>query len=175
MSKHGYEYEDVRDLIFFQARRFYLRYGGELDEIVGQALFIYVKASLKFKFRQGTKFSSYIANRIWKGLIDFYKRRFRNPQPLLEDLITERIISIPSYSDKAVKFKVELFDRITPDARFIVKKIFEPDHKLKCILRYKRGKRIERRAIRQYLTKHRNWTHSRVDTAFWRLQKAIRD
>lgn len=171
---HKQKYDDVRKLIYYQARRFYLRYGGDFDDIVGQSLLIFIQASLKFKLRHGNKFSSYIANKIWHGLIDYHKKYWKHPQPLLEDIVTERFISIPSYSDRAMKFKIELVDSLGQNARLVVRHIFNPDRKLKAILRYKEGKRIERRAIRQYLIKHRGWTHNRVDNAFWELQKALR-
>ncbi len=180
MPRQKPQYEDVRKLIYFKAKQFYMRFGGEFEEIVGQALLIYIQASLKFKFRHGIAFSAYISRQIWKGLIDYHKKLWLRPQPYLEDMITQKIISIPSYSDRAIWFRVDLNDSITRDARFIVKIVLDPDSELRNILlrtkgkHKKKGHRVERRALREYLIKKRNWTEGKVDSAFMKLQKALR-
>jgi hypothetical protein len=167
-------YEDNKSLIFHLARKFYLRFGGELDEIIAQAIYLFIVASQRYKRRAGAKFSSWVSTRIWGGLIDFHKNRWKHPQPLLEDLITNKIIVEPYYSDRTVRFMTELWDMIGEDARLVVKYVLEPpDQSLKGMLLRRTGKRVERRAIRKYLTHKKGWSHDRVDDSFWDLRKAL--
>lgn len=169
-------YSDVHKLIFSQVKKFYYQFGGDFEELVGQALLIFIVQGKRWNTRRGSQFSTWMMNKIWRGLIDANKKRWRHPEPYIEDLIAEKLWSSPTYSDRGTRFRVELYDRIGEDAQQVVDLILRPKQEvlLKYIFAKTEGKKTERRALRRYLTLYKKWPDKRVDNAFWEIQSAIR-
>lgn len=168
-------FNDVRSLILYISHKFHKRYGGDFEEHLGQATYVFIKSAHEFDFEKSSEFSAYISSKIWNGLIDFNKKRWKFPEFYLEEALTLKLFEIPTYSDSYVRFLTDLYDSITNDAQIVVQCVLNPDKRLQRMIRQTNGRRPERRAIRRHLVYHHNWNEDRVDDAFCSISVALRN
>ena len=172
-------YDDVRLWIFDIVHQYAKRYGGDFHELIGEANYLFVVNLPEFDPAKGS-LTNFLRLKIWYGLQDTDKRGKRHKdwkQELsIEDFPNEEWMLKyvkPCFSHRALEFMLDLFSTIGEDGRQVVSSLLYPDEKLAKILLSKNGWRIERRALRDYLSKYHKWDEDRIDDAFWSITQAL--
>ncbi len=114
-------YEEVRDLIYHMVHLFRRRHGGDWDELVAEANFIYAKAYRGFDPDNGCPFTDYLCVSIYRGLLRCKQKEMKEKQlvPISLDMRTDT-------SDNAKL--VDILPDLTPDISAIIRQIEElPD------------------------------------------------
>ena len=160
-------YEDMRGLITEVTKRFIKKHGGDFYEHLAEANYRFAIALDDYDPNRA-QFTTFIWHRIYGGLCDYRKRRWRKPELYIEELV-EHDWSIR----KNYNFLVDFMDMLDKDARIVVRHVMQPDLTLRMILDQKQGLRAARRGLREYLRLKYRWGYNRIDDAFWDITSAL--
>lgn len=168
-------YALVKNLMFDQVHKFYRRYGGDREELIGQAGEAFARGHAEFV--SGTtvgghpiKDSYATSIRRWVWFVLFDKMRARIAKNDLTEAIGERDFEDPSASFDAVGWAEEISD----DARAVVQLIVEPPRGLRLAAERRGGTaRNYRSTVREWLA-DRGWPTARINAAFAQIKDALK-
>jgi len=163
-------YYDVENLIYDIVWRFQKRYGGEFEELFGEANLIFIKVYETYKEAKAA-FSTWLCFCIWKGLLDKLKidRRYEGVS-ICYDEYYEEPITFSSFSI------TDLLDSVSEDSKTIIKLICNPP-KILQEQTLKKGTlpRNFRSTLRQYLQEEMEWTKETIRDSFIEIRRVIND
>lgn len=171
-------YHSVKPLIRTIAKRFKLRFGGDLDEIIAEANLIFLEYAPLFDKhrmrRDGTStvpFAQYIAYFIWKRLEYPYRREARRKKKLKRHKLTEPMLGVTDQ-----EFDVyEWAKTLSEEAAFVVKAVVEVPIDLRACLLQRRIKEpgyLFRCALREYL-RDLGWSLDEILKSFQEIKESL--
>lgn len=173
----GDGYKLVKNLIFDQVHKFRHRFGGEFDELVGEAHVAFVKSHNQFltgKTVTGLPFqapyATVIRRCVWYNLFDTMRTRVRRqkaaPMVSIED---GQDFHTPDNGLNVSTWVEEL----GTDARYAVTLVLEPPAAVEETIQAKGGEpRNYRSTVRTYLAAE-GWSTARINAAFEEIRKAL--
>ena len=166
-------YKDMEKLILKVTWRFQTRYGGEIDDLIGQANLLFIYAFDEYDETKKTKLSTWLWHYINIGLWNYVKtENHKNNHISIDD---EEVNINPQTSDS---FSViELLDELERDTLLIIRLFLEtPNELIASVL--DDGKQMNhiqgfmRRRLRNRL-KQMGWTLRRISEAFEKIKEAV--
>jgi DNA-directed RNA polymerase specialized sigma subunit len=109
-------YKDMRGLVSETAFKFWKVYGGDLDDLKGQANLIFIHAVDDYDSSKGAKLSTWVAYRIKKRLLDYMRSIYEPTHQSLDALKSE-------YGVDNTHFLCEDFRFIDGDLDFAISKL----------------------------------------------------
>lgn len=173
----GEAYELVRGLIFDQVNKFQNRYGGDIDDLVGEAHLAFVQGHQEFitgKTLTGrdikAPFATSIRRWVWYELFDAMRTRVRRSKIVQMTPIEEG----QDFEAPAPGFKVAaLAEGLSEDARYVMSLVLDPPPQIEKTAEAKGGEpRNYRSTVKQFLTAEK-WRSARIDAAFDEVKKAL--
>ena len=173
---HSTSYPAVERLIHDIAWKFNSRYGGDIEELIAEANFLYMLAKDNYD-ESKAEFTTWLYCKVWYGLLNFIRREYRHIHMSIESLEdkegNEFVDNIP---DKTKPFSLlELIDELPDDTAFIVRLLFNAPKRFGTIA-LKRGSkpRNVRAGLREYLHKELGWTDLQVKKSFTEIRDVLK-
>jgi len=168
-------YKLVKNLIFHQVHKFRNQYGGEFDELVGEANEAFVRGHQQFC--RGTSptgrvieadYGTEIRRWVWYTLFDKMRTRVRRQNHTPMEAICDRDFAAP-----ATTHNTEWAEELSDDARYAVELVLHPPEAIEATAEAKGGEpRNYRSTVRQYL-RTQGWAVARVNEAFSEIKGAL--
>lgn len=161
-------YLDVEKLIKKVVWDFKKRYGGDFQELLGDAELTFVMAYKNWK-KDGEKFTTYLCKSIKNNLLKKYQEQ-RN------SIEAHPLMDIEAAAKDYHKGMCDFLDSFTGDTLYIAQTVTDPD---KFTAIYKAYKHIssyqlkDRYCIIQHLNKDLKWSQTRIKSAFNEIKKII--
>jgi hypothetical protein len=147
---------------------FYLRYGGNREEIKSEAVEYFFVAYDSFDSSKKTKFTSWLYIKVWHGLLDSQKKVIWR-QKLL-GVPVELTNEIPREESN---FDINVFtEGMTEDAKYVVTTVISCPDKLKEKIKVRDNGLAMRKRVREYLVEQ-GWGLSRIAETFEEITKAL--
>lgn len=176
----GAGYNLVKNLIFSQVHKFVNRYGGDFDDLVGDANMAFMKGHAQFTAGvtstglpiEGT-YAAEIRRWVWFELFDAMRIRLsrQHAAPMVE------IAEGEDFADtRPAEFSLEDFtDGMSEDACLVAGLAINPPPAVEVAANEKGGNpRNIRSTIREYLRNECGWGAERIGAAFDEIRKALR-
>ncbi|MBU1067226.1 hypothetical protein KKE60_05535 [Patescibacteria group bacterium] len=169
-------YELVRNLIFDQVHKFSRRYGGDFDELVGEANLAFVKGHNQFITGMrpsgkpfDTTYATEIRRWVWFELFDAMRTR-------LQRQARAQMISVGDMDYPVQSFEFDVTDwaaGLSSDASYVVELLLDPPEDVEEIIMAKGGEpRNFRSTVRAYLVAS-GWSARRISEAFAEIKEAL--
>lgn len=171
-------YALVRNLIFDQVHRFRRRYGGDVDELVGEANLAFVRGHEQFVggvMKNGqpirTEYHRHIRYWVWYELFDAMRAR-------LSRHALVAIVPVADYGDYNLAAPagfdaMEFADELSEDARYVAQLVLDPPVAVSRVAVAKGAQpRNFRSTIRDHL-KDRGWANARINAAFGEIKETL--
>lgn len=114
-------YKDVQRLIFATVWKFWNIYGGDIDDLIGQAHLIFIDTVDNYDSSRGTKFTSHIAARIKARLFDYMRKgNGYKPHAQIDDEFAGLYLA-PNENFSVI----ELLDEMGQDAHIVLQLFLE--------------------------------------------------
>lgn len=165
-------YKDVERLIIQIVWRFWRTYGGDLDDLMGQANLIFIAALDSYNSNRRTKLSTWIAFKIKRGLYDYMRQgNGYKPTTRIDDDFVEKF---PATNKN---FSVmELLDEMEQDAYIVLQLFLETPRDVMVNILNKNGRIDHVQSAVQNRLRNRlrqmGWTVKRIRKAFEELKNA---
>ena len=164
----------VEGLLFDQVHKFHLRYGGDRDDLIGEAHEAFMKGHAEFitgKTNGGKAikdpYATSIRRWIWFEMFDRMRSRIKANDAT--EAIGDRDFALDTTED----FNVNDWG-LGEDALRVVKLLLEPPRSIRIPAERKGGSpRNYRSTLREWLT-DRGWTATRINGAFAEIKHALR-
>jgi len=151
-------YKDYEKLIFQLAGKWHKRLNIELSDAIGQANISYCYALKTFDETKGL-FSTHLYEKIIGRYRDFYTKEKNKIHTITTNCENTYIAN----NDLS-----ELFDKISPDASFVLKLVIDnPENLISSTT-----KRLNKQAVTKYL-KSQNWSLSKIKLIFREIKKYL--
>lgn len=181
-------YEDVRLLIFDTVHKFHRSYGGDFEELVGDAHLIFMEVYNNFDPGRGTKFSTWLRLKIWYGLLEKARAQAKRRKGLhdravdqtdkrmssinLTDISCIDLTNIPAVNQPTFSLLDFISEReISKDAVIVVNLVLNPPPGLGKIFEKSGWKRV-RGCLREYL-RGLGWTVARISESFSEIRQVL--
>lgn len=172
-------YEDVEKLIWHTCHRFARRYGGDVEEMVGETHIVYMKAYESWRPNSGTKFSGYLTVCIWRRLIGFRNHRLRRkpiqavsldaPQPNGRTMAMQ----VADHRRPTTNVIRDLINDLSEDAAAVVQLVVDAPCDVAAIAEGKGGTpRNWSSTVRHHL-RRLGWTPNRITETFEEIAGAL--
>lgn len=168
-------YEAVKNLIYHQVHKFFARYGGDWDELLGEANLAFVQGH--YQFIGGLTPSGkpivdpyhvVIRRWVWFEMFEVMRTRIRRA-PVLQTAEFFEETTAGTTDWNAGTFALELGD----DARFAATLALYPPDEIDAVARAKGGEpRNYRSTIREHL-ENLGWREERIAAAFAEIKEAL--
>lgn len=161
-------YTAVRRLVHHQAHKFQRRFGGDLDDVIGDAHVLFLRGHAVAHKRPTYAYATHIRLWVWYGLFDAMRKAAQRKAkasftPLERDGQVMRMIAPREFSMGA--FECDH----TADAAYAARLALYPPADLAEAFKAKGGEpRNMRSCIRAYLREH-GWSPERIGAAFGEL------
>lgn len=170
-------YEEVRALIFKQVYRFASQYGGDVDDLAGEAHIHFMRGDQQFEKGETATgrpieqpYHVVIKNHVWYGLFDTMRTRARrhSKAAMVQAGETDVTIADTNTFDSRV-LAIDSSD----DARTVLGLVLEPPTELQREAQAKGGEpRNVRSSVRNYL-RGKGWAAARINTAFEEIRREL--
>jgi hypothetical protein len=163
-------YDLVKNLIFYQVHSFHRRYGGIVDDLIGEANLAFVKSHNQYITGKGKggkiiyDYASYIKNDIWYRLFDIMRLHIRRKH-ILKMTSIDDAIDIP---DK----NLDLF-ALSRDARFVVALALDPPDYITSIAEAKGGENKNYRSTIRKFLHDQKWSSARIKRVFTEIRSIV--
>lgn len=170
-------YDLVKGLIFDQVYKFCNRYGGDMDELVGEAHVAFMKGHKDITRRKGDgRYGAYITEIrrwVWFELFDAMRVRLER----------ERNVTFTSTTDTEdtyVEPSAPTFDRdgfmhvLSEDGQLVAELVLNPPEAVETVAMAKGGTpRNYKSTVRAYLKNDVGWAADRINEAFAEIMGAL--
>lgn len=147
-----------RPLVISTAKRFHRYFGGNLEDVVAEAFYLYTKQAPRYDPELG-KFSTWIIFKVWQGLIDWVREQTRR-----EIVRGGKHISLSFPVKDKDKFDLRLLlADLSDDAATIVSLVVALDKPVKDT----------RKGLIKHLLSKLGWTAERVIDSFREIREAL--
>lgn len=172
-------YELVSNLIFDQVHKFFRRFGGDFDELVGEANLAFVTGHRQYidgvrpNGEQITHpFAVEIRRWVWFELFDAMRSRLRRENNAKMLSMESMELDVPAKN--STKFKVkEWVAGLGEDAQYAVELVLYPPEEVETTAEARGGTpRNYRSTVRAYLTAE-GWKPARINKAFDEIKEAL--
>lgn len=159
-------YIDVEKLIYDTAHKFRKRYGGDLEEIISQANYLFVMSYYHNYKQINISFTSRVRHYIWHGLLSDLRKEHLSKRYREQDIIF--------HTGPKLGF-VELLDEVGNDAKNVINLILDTPEELLTIITDKRcSPKQSRTVIKEHLKKI-GWSLDRIRNSFNEITRAVND
>jgi len=171
-------YRMVHDLIFDQIHKFRRRYGGDFDELTGQALVAFMRGH--HQFMRGTTptghaikhdYPTEIRRWVWYTMFDDMRTRLSRAAKVRVDVVGDDLNPpAPQY-----RFRVDEFtEALSDDARYAVGLVLDTPEDIAEVAMAKGGApRNFRSTVRAHLATDLGWAPGRISAAFAEITEAL--
>lgn len=157
-------YVDVERYLWDLSHQFKRQYGGDLEEIIGEARLHYVRAFRTHEQSKGGLFTSWLRSKVWWGLLDRKRKEARHASRLTRvDLDLDKL---PSRRGLASI----LSDSTNEDVATLMELLRESPGELRALLRMAPERR--RNGLWDYL-RGVGWTAQRIRETFEEILEAM--
>ena len=159
-------YIDMKGFISGTAYRFWIIYGGDLDDLKSQANLIFINAVDDFDSSKGTKLSTWIVYKIQKRLLDYMRNGYLPTHTSIDELFDE-IESKPNENFSVM----ELLDELEQDAHIVLQLFLDTPREVILNIFEDKNFRLDhtggkvRNRLRNRL-RQMGWTIKRIRKAF---------
>ena len=173
----GEAYSLVKNLIFDQVHKFHQQFGGDFDDLVGEAHEAFLLTHNQYltgKANSGrvytNPFATEVRYEVWCILFDKMRTHTRRQAAHPFCCIAEG----QDFASHEYEFKLEQFtEELSEDARFTVELLLNPPEEIEAVAIAKGGEpRNYRSTVRDWLQRH-GWGVGRIDTAFNEVKGAL--
>lgn len=167
-------YASVRDLIFDQVYKFHRRYGGDVDDLTGDAHVAFMRghaASLKANVT-AEQYPTEIRRWVWyRGMFDAMRVRLERKRNVKFSSTADQE---DTYIAHTRTFSTDDFmDRLTPDGRIAASLVLTPPPEIeKCAAGKGGSPRNYKSTVRSYL-RTMGWQNERINEAFEAIAGAL--
>ncbi len=170
-------YEEVRALIYSQVNKFARQYGGDVDDLAGEAHVHFMQGDQTYttgKTATGLDIDQpyhvVIKNHVWYGLFDAMRTRVRRHNMAAMQQAGETDVTLADRHEfNADIMAIDSSD----DARLVLGLVLDPPAELHREAQAKGGEpRNVRSTVRAYLTRQ-GWTPERINTTFEEIRKEL--
>lgn len=177
MQNQEQRYESVKALIYKQVYKFAAQYGGDVDDLAGEAHIHFMEGDMRFTDGQTATgldieqpYHIVIKNHVWYGLFDTMRTRVRRQGIAAMQHAGEHDIDLADRAGLDVEvLRIDSGD----DVKTVLDLVFDPPAAVAKESQAKGGTpRNIRSTIRTYLTK-RGWTPERINSSFDAIQKEL--
>ena len=170
-------YELVRGLIYDQVHKFRRRYGGEFDELLGQANLAfclghnqYITGQTATGLPYTAPFATDVRRCVWYQLFDIMRARLSRKAIAEETHIGDRDFAAPTREFNAKEWQEEL----SADARVAAALVLHPPEAVTAEAEAKGGTpRNYRSTVRTHLATVHGWRNNRINKAFDEIREAL--
>jgi hypothetical protein len=163
-------YEDVEHLVTRTVADFIRRYGGDYNELRGEAHAMFMLAYNRFEpDRFQASFSTYVRWVVWKGLLELQRRTMRHKGKVS---FTDADLDL-HHASRDFNL-LEFLDDLSDDAATLVRLVLDTPRGLACIIeREGATPQVYKSVLKEYLS-GLGWTGKRVTESFKEIRKALR-
>jgi len=169
-------YEEVRALIYSQVNKFARQYGGDVDDLEGEAHGPFMQGDPRYatgKTATGKPIEQpyhvVIKNHVWYGLFDAMRTRVRRHNMAAMQQAGETDVTL---ADREFNTNIMAIDS-SDDARLVLGLVLDPPAELHREAQAKGGEpRNVRSTVRAYLTRQ-GWTPERINATFEEIRKEL--
>lgn len=148
-------YNDAEELIHNIARAFQRKYGGSLDDLIGEANLHFLAAYDSYDMDMGKGFDSWVRYVVWNRLLETARQNAKRRKILGERVDLSLVYREPS------DFNLELFmDDLSEDATTVVRILFDTENQTDS-------------QLRRYLNSM-GWGISRIFQSFNEIARVLR-
>lgn len=168
-------YAAVKNLIFDQVHKFRRRYGGDPDDLVGEANVAFVKghAALAAKATPAEAYPMEIRRWVWYSLFDAMRVRLERKRKVQFSSTTDQE-DVYAEQPKAVFDREEFVGGLTEDGRVAAELVLSPPEAVERVAMAKGGTpRNYKSTVRTYLRTESGWSTDRVNAAFEEIMGAL--
>lgn len=159
----------TRGIIEQAALDFYLRYGGDLQEIKSEAVEYFYTAYDSYDSSKRAKFTTWLYAKVWNGLLDSQKKMIWRQKLLGAPVeLTDEIPREESTFDLSV-----FTENMTEDAKHVVNTVISCPDKLKEKIKKRDNGLAMRKRVREYLMEQEGWGRSRIAETFEEITEAL--
>ena len=164
-------YIDIEGYILAATWKFWNLYGGDIEDLKGQASLIFIRAFDNYNPDKGAKLESWVTFKILKGLIDYMKKgNGYKPHIQIDDVF------VGTYPASNENFSVmELLDEMKQDAHIVLRLFFEiPNDIMVNILNKKKRTDHTQAAVRNHLQnrlRQLGWSMKRIRKTFEEIKE----
>ncbi len=163
-------YKDVEKLICSITYKFQKRYGGDFDELLAEANYLYILACETHNELKAN-LSTWLHFKIWKGLLDFQNMLWEiNPyckKVPFEDYLLEEIAAT-----RITKPFIDLLDEMRNDCKTITNIITEDLIEFPNITK-KMSMRNVKALLKRHLKEKLHWTGRRIKESFIEMEGIV--
>jgi len=180
-------YLDVERLIYYVCNKFKKRYGGDIEEMIGEANIIYMKVYKIWKPTGGMSFTSLLCTCVYRKLTDIHRMSIRKSK-----IWGTSLDGLPFYGKKTSRTEYENIrsindmgvmedkslspfdiEEFTNDAKTIIQLILDEPEEIKTKVEQKGNQyRNWRSVVRTYL-KEIDWTARRISESFEEIRSSL--
>lgn len=163
---------EVENLVRATAWRFGDRYGGDRDELFGEAQVAFLKGHYHYHdVCPPHPYHTEIRRWVWFELFDAMRLRLEQRARTRVDVAGEAVYAAPD--DDHARF-ARLACEVSDDAAFVLGLVFAPPEGLGADIRGRGGEgRNYRACIRNYLRRACRWSSRRINTAFDEIREEL--
>lgn len=169
-------YEEVRALIYSQVNKFARQYGGDVDDLAGDAHVHFMRGDQRYTSGETATgkpieqpYHVVIKNHVWYGLFDQMRTRVRRHNTAAMQQAGETDVLLADNEFNADIMAIDSSD----DARLVLGLVLDPPAELHRAAQAKGGEpRNVRSTVRAHLTRQ-GWTTERINTAFEEIRKEL--
>ncbi len=165
-------HKSVEDLVYFVAHKFRRRFGGDIEDLIGEANLAFVRAVNGFDRERGFSFNSYLYAAIWNSLLKFNSSEREQEMDSL-DAIFAAGGQFVAQLDR--EFDVDGFANDLPsDVKLIFKLIIQaPADLTQAVILKGNEYRNWRSCLQDYLRQNFGWTARRVRENFREIERVL--
>lgn len=169
-------YLSVKGMIYSLAKRFNNQYGGEFDDIIGEANLIFVTAYKKFDASRGA-LTTWIYCKVWHGLVGKARRYAKEAKKATEYAEVKRVDENLRQQGcvRPNTFLLEFMDSVSKEAREIITLALDmPDDVVQLAIQYGGQPRNARDAIKRHFYEEAGWTWRQVRASFNEIKEVLK-
>jgi len=162
-------YLDTQKLIYHIVWEFQKKYGGDFDELMGEANLIFMLTYHDYK-KGGAKFSTLLHTYITNGLKGKLRKNYRTPK------INRNITNLEDIAVAHSENMVDVIDLFQDDAKCVIELALNPDKAAKLLSMYYEKSRSRKGMtyyIKEYLKQDLGWNTKRITFVLKQIKKII--
>jgi len=170
------KYEDVSKMIYSQVHKFARRYGGDVEDLIGEAHLAYARGHKAYmdggeKLQSRVPYHTVIRRWVWYEMFDAMRVRVKRGKNVKVGLMGD---TDKDYEARSTTFnKDEFYDGLTEDAATVARLVLEPPAEIEKTVVAKGGDpRNYKSTVRSYLA-DAGWSNARVSAAFEELAEVV--
>lgn len=165
-------YLDYQKLIFDVVHKFIARYGGDFEELLGEANLIFILAFNSYNYK-AAKFSTWLYSSLWHGLQDYKRKEYRTTHFKNHSNKVSFEFEEDNHPVTTSNEIIDLFDEFSNDAKEVIHLIFNAPPSISNKALRKSKPRITKGVVKNYIHQRFGWKHDNINKVFQEIQEVL--